>query len=409
MGTVFHARDRRDKREVALKVLSAQAMRNVARFEQEATILKGLQHPNIVEYVAHGSTPDGLHYLVMEWVVGENLGQRLDRVGLDARETVAMALQVARALGALHERGVVHRDVKPSNIMLMPGELVKLVDLGVARRTTEPGRLTRTGALVGTAGYMAPEQVRGSRVPLDGRADLFALGCVMFECLTGQQAFAGETAFAARAKVLVHDPPLVRLIEPSIPEPLERLVASLLSRAPEGRPRDAREVVAALEALGELEPGRAPGRLFDAGGAATATSTPTQIHLCAVIVSWRGDEDAEPAMYERTVGALANATIESIEGGFVMMYAGELGAAARLALDVAERHPRALIAIAAGDSAEHAIDEGARLVEQIEIDSVNGDEDDGAGVWIDRDTAGRLGEGFRVVPAGDRVRVVGPM
>ena len=409
MGTVFRARDRRDKREVALKVLSAAAMRNVARFEQEAAILAGLVHPNIVEYVAHGSTPDGLHYLVMEWVDGENLGQRLDRLGLDARETVAMSLQVARALGALHARGIVHRDVKPSNIMLTGGgEHVKLVDLGVARRTTEPGRLTRTGALVGTAGYMSPEQVRGSRVPLDGRADLFALGCVMYECLTGQQAFAGETAFAARAKVLVHDPPPVRLMEPSVPAPLEALVASLLSRAPEGRPIEAHAVEDALLALGELEPGRAPGRLFDVGGVNTMTSTPTQIHLCAVIVSWRADEDAEPATYEQTVGALANATIESIEGGLVMMYAGELAAAARLALDVAARHPRALIAISAGDSAEHAIDEGARLVEQIEIDSVNGD-DDGAGVWIDRDTAGRLGEGFRVVPAGDRVRVVGPM
>jgi hypothetical protein len=293
--------------------------------------------------------------------------------------------------------------------MLMPGEHVKLVDLGVARRTTEPGRLTRTGALVGTAGYMSPEQVRGSRVALDGRADLFALGCVLYECLTGQQAFAGETAFAARAKVLVHDPPLVRLIEPTVPEPLETLVASLLSRAPEGRPLDATSVERALLSLGELEHGRVPGRLFDAGGEGTATSTPTQVGLCAVIVSWRGDDDAEPATYERTVGELANATIESIEGGFVMMYAGDVGAAARLALDVAERHPRALIAISAGDSAEHAIDEGARLVEQIEIDSVNGDEENGTGVWIDRDTAGRLGEGFRVVPAGDRVKVVGPM
>jgi serine/threonine protein kinase len=161
MGTVFRARDRKDKREVALKVLAAAAMRNVARFEQEAAILASITHPNIAEYVAHGATPDGLRYLVMEWVQGEDLAVRLDRVGLDVRDTVATARQIARALGALHARGIVHRDVKPSNIM-MSSEGVKLVDFGVARRTTEPGRLTRTGALVGTAGYMAPEQVRGS-------------------------------------------------------------------------------------------------------------------------------------------------------------------------------------------------------------------------------------------------------
>src|SRR6185312_6811191 len=139
-----------------------------------------------------------------------------------------------------------------------------------------------------------------------------------YECLTAQQAFSGETAFAARAKVLVHDPPPVRLIEPSVPPELEALVASLLSRAPEGRPLEAREVEHALDGLGSIEPGRAPGRLFDLGGANTATSTPTQIHLCAVIVSWRGDDDAEPTAYEHTIGELANATIESIEGGFVM-------------------------------------------------------------------------------------------
>src|SRR5438105_2252529 len=164
MGTVFRARDRRDKREVALKVLQAAALRNTARFEQEAAILAGLRHPNIVEYVAHGATPDGMHYLVMEWVEGENLSQRLDRGGLDIADSVAMAIQIARALGALHALRIVHRDLKPSNLMLAGGaEHVKLVDFGVARRTTEPGRLTRTGALVGTAGYMAPEQVRGGK------------------------------------------------------------------------------------------------------------------------------------------------------------------------------------------------------------------------------------------------------
>ena len=409
MGTVFRARDRKDKRDVALKVLNAAVLRNAARFELEAALLAGLRHPNIVEYVAHGATPDGLRYLVMEWVDGEDLGQRLASSGLDLHDTVAMGLGVARALGALHERGIVHRDVKPSNLMLGGGvERVKLVDFGVARRTTDATRLTRTGALVGTAGYMAPEQVRGTRIPIDGRADLFALGCVLYECLTGDQAFVGETALAARAKVLVHDPAPVRALEPGVPEPLDALVMSMLARNVDDRPRDAVAVEEALEALGELPPGRPPRRMFDGGGIATVTSTPTQIHLCAVIVSWRGDDDAEPETYEDTIAKVADASVESIDGGVVMMYAGELGAAARLALDFAARFPRALIAVASGGSAEDAIDEGAKLIDRIEIESV-GIEGDGAGVWVQRDTAGRLGEGFRVVPTGDRVRVLGPM
>jgi hypothetical protein len=389
--------------------LNAAAMRNAGRFELEAAILAGLHHAHIVEYVAHGATPDGLHYLVMEWVEGEDLGQRLERTGLDLHDTVAMGLGIARALEALHELGIVHRDIKPSNLMLGDGvERVKLVDFGVARRTTDATRLTRTGALVGTAGYMAPEQVRGSRIPIDGRADLFALGCVLYECLTGDQAFVGETPLAARAKVLVHDPAPVRALEPGVPEELERLVMSMLARNVDARPNDAAAVERALVGLGEVPAGRPPRRLFDGGGIATVTSTPTQVHLCAVIVSWRGDEDAEPETYADTVARVVNASVETIEGGVVMMYAGELGGAARLALDFAARFPRALIAVAAADSAESAIDEGAALIDRIEIESV-GTESDGTGVWLRRDTAGRLGEGFRVVPTGDRVRVLGPM
>src|SRR5262249_14381600 len=161
-----------------------------------------------------------------EWVDGENLSQRLDRVGLDASETVAMAIQIASALGALHAHRIVHRDVKPSNIMLVGGgvDCAKLVDLCVARRTTELRRLPTAGGLVGTAGYMGPEQVRGGRIDIDGRADLFALGCILYESLTGQQAFVGETALAARAKVLVHDPPPPRVLAPSVPRELDDLV-----------------------------------------------------------------------------------------------------------------------------------------------------------------------------------------
>jgi serine/threonine protein kinase len=174
MGTVFRARDRRDRRDVALKVLRVDAPSHVARFEREAAILAGLRHPNIVEYISHGATPDGLYYLVMEWVEGETLAYRLAHAGLTTTAIVAMARQLCRALAALHGRGVVHRDVKPSNVMLAGGDVaqVKLVDLGIARRTAEASRLTRTGVMIGTAGYLAPELVRGGAAAIDGRAAL---------------------------------------------------------------------------------------------------------------------------------------------------------------------------------------------------------------------------------------------
>src|SRR5262249_51027217 len=160
MGTVFRARDRRDRRDVALKVLRIDAPGNVARFEREAAILAELRHPNIVEYISHGATPDGLRYLVMEWVEGETLADRLAHAGLTGPAIIAMAIQVCRALSVLHARDIVHRDLKPSNVMLVGGDAaqVKLVDLGIARHSAEAS-LTRTGFVVGTAGYLAPELV----------------------------------------------------------------------------------------------------------------------------------------------------------------------------------------------------------------------------------------------------------
>jgi len=405
MGTVFRARDRKERREVALKVLSAAALRNVARFEQEATLLAGLRHPHIVEYVAHGKTPDGLHYLVMEWVEGETVAQRLERGGLDTHDSIELALQLTRALGALHARAIVHRDVKPSNLMLVGGDVlrVKLVDFGVARRTTEPGRLTRTGAMVGTAGYMAPEQVRGGKTPIDGRADLFALGCVMYECLTGQQAFTGETPLSARAKVLVHDPPPLRVIEPSLPVALEALVQSMLSRSASHRPADAAAVERVLVGLGSVPHGPTPSRV-SVGAAETVTSpTPDAADMCAVLVSWRTDEEADGATYQRTISRLMGATVESIEGGLVLLFAGDVAAATKVALVLAEQFPRALVAVAAGDTVEQALDDSARLVEDLEV--ADTEVEAMTGVWVGRQLAPRLGKAFRVVPIGDHVRV----
>ncbi len=206
MGTVFRAHDRVSGVEVALKVLRGQGAHDVERFTREATILAGLGHPGIVRYVAHGITGGGEHYLAMEWLDGEDLGARLVRRGLSMAESLSIVRRAAEALAFAHGRGLVHRDLKPSNLFLVHGDVaeVKLVDFGIARQGLDVARVTRTGVLLGTPGYMAPEQIQGPPVH-DPRADVFALGCVLFECLTGRSAFEGATAMAVLAKILLQE------------------------------------------------------------------------------------------------------------------------------------------------------------------------------------------------------------
>ncbi len=256
MGIVFAGHDPRSGRKVAIKRIHGTA--GEARFLREIRALAGLRHPGIVEYVDHGITPDGHAYLVMEWLTGEDLQGRLRRGPLTTGECVALALRLTDALALAHAQGVIHRDIKPSNIFLPGGAAgeAKLLDFGVARVAGEARVVTHTGALVGTLGFMAPEQARGDP-DLDGRADLYSLGCVLHECLTGAPLFTGEHAMAVLAKILLADPPRVRSLRPEVPEALDDLVAALLEKDPAVRPRDASTVMARLAALGEPE---SPGR-----------------------------------------------------------------------------------------------------------------------------------------------------
>jgi hypothetical protein len=388
MGTVFRTLDRRDRREVALKVVET-----ALRFEREATILAEIEHPNVVKYIAHGATPDGVSFLVMEWVDGENLGQRLDREGLDPAETVQLGVQVARALAALHARGIVHRDVKPSNIMLMDSDIarVKLVDFGVARRAVEATSLTRTGVMVGTAGYMSPEQARGVRGQVDSRADLFALGCVLHECLTGHQAFAGETTMATRAKVLLHDPPPLRLLAPQLPPGLDALVTRLLAKRPVDRP-DAAEAERSLAALADLPAGRAARVTVQHAAHTTITPSEAEAQLCAILVAWPPGEDA-PEAIESIAGG------EPFEGGWVLTLAGNAATAARMAQAIAARAPGASVVVAAGDARADAIDRAAHLLAEADLAGET------RGVWIEPATARRLGGSFDLEARGELVRL----
>jgi hypothetical protein len=250
MGEVFRARDRLTGDTVAVKVLLGGQATDIERFRRETQVLARLSHPGIVRYVAHGALPSGAPYLVMEWLEGHDLENRLQRGRLTVEESLTVAAQVATALQAAHELGVVHRDIKPKNLLLVGGRLdrVKLIDFGIARAQGTV-QMTQAGMLMGTPGYMAPEQCTSEQA-LDARADVYALGCMLFECLTGVPAFKGQHAMAVLVKVLFEATPRVRDYLPEAPAALDELVAQMMAKELDARPRSGTAVVAALSALG---------------------------------------------------------------------------------------------------------------------------------------------------------------
>jgi eukaryotic-like serine/threonine-protein kinase len=254
MGTVYRAIDLTTNMPVAVKCVGRTSRASGERFAREATMLAQLSHPAVVRYVAHGITERETQFLAMEWLDGEDLGKRLSTSGLDVAETISMSRRICEGLSAAHALGMIHRDIKPNNIFLVGSraEAAKLLDFGVARQGEQGSAqtLTRAGTVIGTVGYMAPEQAMGLR-DVDARADLFALGCVMFECLTGHPAFHGPHDVAVLSKVLCDDAPRVRDLRPDIGESLDDLVASLLTKDRSSRPSDARAVLQAIDELGD--------------------------------------------------------------------------------------------------------------------------------------------------------------
>jgi tetratricopeptide (TPR) repeat protein len=260
MGEVWRAKDRLTGAEVALKLLHVEASANRDRFAREAALLAELLHPAIVRYVAHGATTGGQPFIAMEWLEGHDLGQALARGALSVDATIAVGMRLAEALATAHAQGVVHRDVKPSNVILVAGrpELAKLVDFGVARTRFASAQRrvqTRTGAPIGSPGYMAPEQARGDRT-VGPAADVFALGCVLYECVTGRPAFAGEHLMAILAKLVLEEPQRASEIAPAIPPDLDDLLVRMLAKDADQRPKDGAAVLAELAALKSTAPDR---------------------------------------------------------------------------------------------------------------------------------------------------------
>jgi len=255
MGEVYRARDVVSHLQVCVKLLRTDEDREGERFVQEAKILSALQHPSIVRYLAHG-TVGGDRYLVMEWLEGEDLARRLERETPNLVDTVLLLKQAAEALAYAHAHEVIHRDIKPHNLFLLDRRIdqLKVLDFGIARLANAAGRrLTRTGNLVGTPGYLAPETIDGSGT-VDGRADVFSLGCVAHECLTGKPTFRGHEPGVLLAKLMLEDPPHLSEIVPEVPRVVGDLIARMLAKNPERRPTAA-QVMRTLAALGDLSDG----------------------------------------------------------------------------------------------------------------------------------------------------------
>src|SRR5262247_499736 len=260
MGEVYRARDTQLGRDVAIKVLPASFSVDrdrLRRFEQEACAASALNHPNIL--VVHDiAAHDGAPYVVSELLEGETLRKRIAGTPLGQRRAVDYALQIANGLAAAHEKGIIHRDLKPDNIFVTNDGRVKILDFGLAKLTQLDGEQAQTdiptrrvdtdpGVVMGTVGYMSPEQLKGRAV--DQRSDIFAFGAILYEMLSGRRAFHGESAAETMSAILKEDPPELSDTNRTVSPALARLVNHCLEKNPEARFHSASDLAFALDAL----------------------------------------------------------------------------------------------------------------------------------------------------------------
>ena len=416
MGHVYRAQDGVSGQQVALKVLhSAISPEGARRFNREAILLEKLHHPGIVAHVAHGTTERGQPYLTMEWVEGEELSQRLTRQPLTLPETLSMLRRVAEALAHSHQRGIVHRDIKPSNLLLRGGrpEDVVVLDFGLARHAV-PSLVGVTGShtVVGTPGYMAPEQA-SSHLDIPPAADIFSLGCVLYECLTGKPPFAAPHFAAALAKILFTEPEPLQSLRPGLPSGLQVLVDRMLAKELQRRLPDADRLLEALTALESV-----PDLLLPRGEAHPPPISLAEVEqtlVSVLLVSLRTANSAgATALKEqgiqvrdalRTTLKPHGAQVELLaDGSLVATLVPERGTAtdqaalaARCALTLKERWPEASVVLVTGLGVLNArlpvgdaMDRAGTLLKQMQRQR------DASQVVMDEVTAGLLGPGFQL-------------
>ena len=297
MGAVYRARDARLDRDVAIKVLGDTLIRDeaaMARFEREAVSVAKLSHPNILSIFEFAKDQDknaATAYVVMELIDGETLRTRLDHGAIPARKAVAYALQIAKGLGAAHGRGIVHRDLKPENVMVTGDGLAKIVDFGIAKfgastpvstEEAEPETHTIThpvtafGSVLGTAGYMSPEQASGR--PVDHRSDQFSLGLLLYELVTRTRPFERATTAQSLAATIDHHPPPIETLSPDVPPHLATVVARCLAKDPAERYDSTTDLARDLKSIVEA------GSRHTAAAPVRSRSTSTRVMVMAIAV-----------------------------------------------------------------------------------------------------------------------------
>ena len=407
MGTIFRARDRATGRTVAVKVLRQAEAEDVARFAQEAEVLEELSQTasGIVAHVAHDVGSVGSHYLAMEWLEGHDLRQRLRLRALDLAETLALGRRLATTLESIHAQGLVHRDMKPSNIFLVDGHAAEavLIDFGVVLRGEGHAADTKSGFLVGTPAYMAPEQARGL-AEVDGRADLFGLGCILYACLAGRAPFTGESHVAVLTKILLEQPVPIEEERDDVPPTLAALIGQLLAKDPEARPPNARAV---FDALAAVDVAARPPR----GG---STSPPAlgvvEQRFLTLLLARPPEGTSFPKVGLRDIAKASGAEIARLIDGSLVAWI-EKGAAtdqasqaAQLALELRRATPSAGFAIATARGVVSArlpvgqvIDRAAALAGSAAAGEV----------LVDGVTAGLLDDRFEVAPGAAALSLVG--
>jgi len=283
MGKVFKARHRQSGQVFALKVMSSQAMKSakaIRRFQQETEVAKRLRHPNIVATYSSGEL-DGLHFLIMQYIDGENLrNEAKSRVKMPVSEVVSAMIQTARGLEYAHGQGAVHRDIKPSNLLLDKTGSVMILDMGLARiedpdDEDDAGRLTQAGQMLGTAEYMSPEQVEDPR-HANAASDVYSLGCTMFYLLTGTPPFRGS--FVAETLIMHATTPIpsLKARRPDVPDALDSAFRRMMAKKPGDRYQSMSEVISVLEAIGSGSPiQRSGGSSSHIGSLGTDTRNPS--------------------------------------------------------------------------------------------------------------------------------------
>lgn len=419
-GCVYEATDAISGAHVALKIIDLEELKTPGRFAREAQVLAALDHPGISRYVAHGER-GGEGWLALEWAEGQPLDARLRLGRLDIAEAVQVGVGVADALGAAHAAGVVHRDIKPANLLLVDGQVdnVRLLDFGVAHSAASAVRLTRTGTLVGTPAYMAPEQVRGGS-GIDSRADIFALGCVLYETLAGRPPFIGHDVVAIVAKIVLEDVPPLRRVRPEVPEALEELLGQMLAKDPAERP-----TAAAVKATLEAVDGTSPPRLALPAQRGARYITDAEQRVVSIVLIGApvdaADEDANDTVEDDElpdrvddvrfiVSEFGARVVDLGDGMLIVLLVGDrlpteqARRAARCGLALRDVLPGVPLVLATGRGVVTASGAPGEVIER----AVATARKTAAGeLRTDPPTLGLLGEGFDVASEDGVVRVLG--